>query len=82
MNLQNIDNFITFSFHRYVVIMLVTYPGTSWYFTKLWINKDFIIIWKQNVKLVFQYRQHSLDKNITKLYVLKGFLNKLQNAQF
>ena len=75
-------NFITFSFHKYVVIMLVIYPGTYWYFTKLWVNKDLIIIWKQDAKLVFQCRQHILDKKITKLYVLKGFLNKVQNAWF
>ena len=41
-----------------------------------------IIILKQNFKLLFQYRQHILDKKITKLYVLKGFLNKVQNARF
>ena len=64
----------------YVVIILVIYPGTSWYFTKLWVNKDLIIIWKQNVKLVFQYRQHNLDKDRKIVFFTGVPKYKVQNA--
>ena len=76
------DNFITFSFHRYVVIVSNLPRDIFDISPKLWVYKDLIIIWKQNVKLLFQYRQHILDKKSAKFYVLKGFLNKVQNAWF
>ena len=63
------DNFITFSFHRYVVIMLVIYPGTSLVFRKV-----------MGIQGPYYNILHILGKKIMKLYVLKGFLNKVQNS--
>ena len=73
------DNFITFSFHRYVVIILVIYPGTSLVFRKVMGIQGPYYNMETKCQVTLPI---PADKKITKLYVLKGFLNKVQNAWF